>query len=323
MILIGSRALNKYVPLKRKLHDWDILASQEEVDKFDQKYSQFLVKKTADNIIYDIRGAVVEFKNPSTLEPSDVELLNSQHDRIVDSGLGRVWIPSIQTLYDIKKATANHIHELKHKHDLNCIKEHFPNLIEDTTLYWLRNNEIKLRIEKSGLVKYEFFHKYHIPEYILHDRLHDLFANLLELKIPTYQRITVAETDISEELFNNLTHGQKISLMVEEVLVLNLERWFIPQMIENGINYRLVDMFYNNNEAMPTYLILKHVCLKGLKGEKEYITNFTKANFFEIEQEWIKAKQKIRNKYGFPNWLFNEIFDLRKRYRNGEKIVIK
>ncbi len=141
----------------------------------------------------------------------------------------------------------------------------------------------------------------------------------MDLSIPTYQRFVTGATEITDECWNKLTHQQKIDAMVEESLVLALERWFIPQMIENGINYRLHDMFFNNNEAMPTYKLLYHCCVKGLIGEKEYIVNFARENFNVIEQHWIDAKEKIRKK-GFPKHFLDKIFVLRDKYKQGEKI---
>ena len=81
-------------------------------------------------------------------------------------------------------------------------------------------------------------------------------------------------------------------------------------------------MFYNNNEAMPTYEILTHVCIKGLKTEKSYIIEFSRENFFEIENRWIESKEKIRKNGGFPKSFFNQIFKLRADYRKGISVVI-
>lgn len=319
MILIGSRALNYYIPLDRVMHDWDILMTRNEFSGFDFQYSEYLVKNTKASSIYDINGQIVEVINPESWEDTDKQLLQSRHENYIDSEFGTLCIPSIQILFDIKLATANHIDEPKHKHDMHLIEQHF-NIEYKTKFFIERNAEIEHRVAKSNKVMYDFFHKYHIPEYVLHDRLHDMISDLLDQNMPTYKRITVAETDISEELFNKLTHNQKVSLMVEESLVLNLERWFIPQMIEKGINHRLIDMFYNNNEAMPTYKILKHVNLTGLKGEAKYITDFGKANFFEIELMWQIAKKIIKGKGGFPSSFFNELFKLREDFKQGKQV---
>jgi hypothetical protein len=149
-----------------------------------------------------------------------------------------------------------------------------------------------------------------------------MIADLLGISIPTYKRITSSETDISQELFNNLTHNQKVSLLAEETLVLNLERWLIPQLIEQGINYKVVGYFYNNNEGLPTYKILKHVCITGLKGEANYITDFARANFFEIEKLWQDYKIKIKENGGFPRPFYDRIFKLRDQFKSGEKVSI-
>lgn len=324
MIFIGSRALKNYINLNRKLHDWDFLMTLEEIGDFNRKYLKYQVKSTSHSLVYDILGEIVEVTNPENLDYSDKILLRTKYRQIVETPFGSCYLPQIETLYDIKKATALFIEEPKHKHDQQLIEIAYPHLKDvETGFFEMRRDEIKNRIAKSNKVMYDFFHNEKIskiPEYILHDRLHIIISDLLGLSIPTYQRITTAETDISENLFNKLTHKQKIDLMVEESLVLNLERWMVPQFVEQGINYRLIDMFYNNNEAMPTYKILKHVNLTGLKGEAKYITDFGKANFFEIEKEWIAAKEKIKCVGGFPKSFFEELFALREKFKRGVEI---
>lgn len=319
MVLIGSQALNYYIPLNRKLHDYDFIATKKELEQWNKKYSKYLVKSTDYSYVYDIDGEIVEIRNPEFLDETDKELLDiSVGFRWEYSKFGLVNIPTIQLLYDIKKSTTLCINEHKHKYDLELIEKKF-NLTSETGFFKKRLAETQNRVSKSTKVLKDFFHKYDgIPEYVKHDRLHDLYADALGLSMPTYKRITVAETDISEDLFNKLSYDQKISLMAEESLVLALERWLIPQLIENGINYKIIDHFYNNNESMPTYLILKHCCITGLRGEAEFITKFSRENFFAIESLWCQYKSKFK----FPNWFLNEIFELRKKYRNGEKVGI-
>lgn len=277
------------------------------------------IKSTPLSHLYEKRGHILEIKTESQFEPTDKIIFNGVYKK-THCIIGACFVPDIQTIFDMKKATADYIDEPKHKYDLDLMRSIFPDLQDDSELYLLRREETKDRIMKSKKVKFDFFHKYHIPEYIYHDNLHVIIGDLMNLSIPTYLRITSADTEISEQLFNNLTHGAKISLMVEESLVLALERWFIPQMVENGINHNLIDIFYNNNEGLPTYLILKHCCITGLKGEADYITNFARNNFFEIEQKWIIIKQQIKDKKGFPPSFYNQLFDLRKRYKAGENV---
>ncbi len=325
MILIGSHALNFYIPLTRKRHDYDFMMGEDEFNLFHCGYKSYLVKETAYSNIYDIDGRIVEVRNLKTLDPTDKIIFADCQEAafLVATPFGPARIPRLSIIYDMKKATALCIDEPKHKFDLDLMNRCYPEFEQtNSEFFQLRLKETQARVAKSDKIKHDFFHKYHIPEYIKHDLLHLELAELLNLNIPTYQRITTAETDISEELFNKLTHQQKISLMVEEVLVLNLERWYVPQNVENGINYKLIDKFWNNNEAMPTYLILKHVCLTGLKGETKYITDFGKANFFEIENEWIKAKEKIKSKGGFSSQFYNELFKARDKYKQGWRGIV-
>ena len=326
MILIGSKALEAYIgDIGRIIHDYDILMTNVEWMDFHKINSQYLIKTVNNIYLYEIPNkGIVEVYHELSWTDSDriiceaAKLEGSQ----TTSPFGILYLPMIQHLYDIKKATCEFIDEPKHKYDLMLMDNWNKNLAinEYNRIYDIRRIEIKLRLEKSNKVKYDFFHKYHIPEYIKHDYLHEVIADLLDIKLPTYQRITNAEVNISEELFNKLSYDQKISLMVEESLVLALERWFCPQMIENGINYKLLSIFDNNNEGLPTYKILKHCCITGLQGEAEYITGFARENFFEIEKEWIKAKAKIVKKNGFKSEFYEQIFELREKYKNGEKV---
>lgn len=332
MILIGSRALNEYIPLNRVMHDWDFIMSKEEHNIFHDKWKKYHVKTTEYSIIYDIENEIVEVRNPDFLDETDVWLkdgiYNSPYALITKFGVPN--LPSLSILYKIKKATLEVIKEEKHKYDLELIDKYYDsyNFIYDLknlddVFLQKRLAEIKARQEKSKKVKYDFFHKYkNLPEYIEHDSLHLLIADLLDINIPTYQRITSEDVKIEKDLFDKLTYDQKVSLMTEEVLVLNLERWFLPRMIEDGINFKLIDLFYNSNEANPTYKILKHVCVKGLKTEKDYIVNFGKENFFIIEKSWLEAKKKIKEKGGFPQSFYNQLFELRNKYKNGEKVAV-
>jgi hypothetical protein len=299
--------------------------TEEEFETFNSKFGQYLVKTTDYSSIYDMNGVIAEVRNPKTLDPSDWILINApvNHNVRIATPFGETGVVAFSFLYDIKRSTAECIPEYKHKHDLKVMQEAFKFTNEFNSLFYLRRlEETKTRTEKSNKAMYDFFHKYHIPEYIVHDRLHEMIADLLDISMPTYKRTIVGDVTTTPDLFAKLTHEQKVSLAVEESLVLGLERWFIPQMVENGINYKLIEHFYNNNEAMPTYKILKHVCITGLKGEADYVMESSRANFFEIEKEWIKAKEKIKAKGGFPSWFFVELFELRKRYKNKEVVAV-
>lgn len=332
MLLVGSKALQAYLPLNRVIHDWDIwMSDYEYFEEILPRYKDFLVKENNKCSIFDIHGDIYEIKYCTKFDPTDRKVWEKglmSNDK-VNTPIGIARVPDIQTIYDMKKATALCIDEWKHKYDLELIEKHYCDRIEsETELFKNRLQETRERVEKSKKNKFGFFHKNAlfdqkiatIPEYVEHDYLHDIIADLVNIEMPTYKRITTGDYKISEEQFNRLTYAQKISLMVEETLVLCLERWFIPQMVENGINYKLLDKFYDNNEASPTYMLLKHVNIKGLIGEAEYITGFARQNFNIIEKSFFHAKHIIKMNKGFPMHLYDRIFDLRERYKKGEKV---
>lgn len=323
MILIGSRALQHYIgDIGRVVHDWDLMMSTRELNDFALKYGQYLIKTVKDYTLYEIPEiGVVEVFCMTGWMPSDYILYETCQDMIM-TPFGGALVPPLDMLFEMKKATAEFIKEPKHEHDVELMEVECVEFGKQySEFYDMRRSEIKARLEKETKVKYDFFHKYHIPEYIKHDYLHEVIVDLIDQALPTYVKITTAETDIGEELFNRLTHQEKVSLMAEESLVLALERWFIPQMIENGINFKLLEVFDNNNEGLPTYKILKHCCITGLKGEAEYITNFSRANFFEIEKLWIDYKKKIKEKGGFSSDFYGIIFKLRDEYKKGINVA--
>ncbi len=329
MLLVGSKALQAYMPVGRIIHDWDIWMSESEYREFQMQNHSYLVKETQYSSIYDINGVIVEIKSERQFTPTDKKIWNGVYRDVMKTPFGNCLVPDIQTIYDMKCATAECIPEWKHLFDKENIEKGYPcSIVSDTELYKERLVETQKRVEESKKNLHGFFHKNShketkistIPEYIKHDRLHELISDLMDSGMPMYLRIIDGDFKVDMNLFDKLTRTQKIGLMVEESLVLGLERWFIPQMVENGIKAKLIDRFWSNNEASPTYMLLKHVNIKGLIGEQPEITQFGRDNFAEIEKVWIRAKAQMQANGGFPTWFMNEIFDLREKYKNGEKV---
>jgi len=330
VLLVGSKALEMYIPLNRVIHDWDIYMTEIEFDQFMVDNNQYLVKQTPHTTLFDIKGTLVEVKRESQFEPTDKYIFDNGVVAKTQTEFGLMCIPKIQIIYDMKQATALCIDEWKHTYDLKLIQKANFGLEENSQLFKDRLVETRARIARSNSNKFKFFHRTQydntkiatIPEYIVHDKLHEMIADLINVRIPTYLRIINGDVEVDMRLFNKLSHEQKLYLMVEESLVLALERWFIPQMVENGINYRLIDRFYNNNEAGATYQILKHVNIKGLKGEDADIVSFGRKHFNEIEILWKTCKERIAKNEGFPKWFFDEIFVAREKYKKGEQVGI-
>lgn len=332
MLLVGSKALEFHVPLNRILHDWDVWMTETEFCDFLNKNQEFLVKTTPSSTLFDIKGTVVEVKHEKQFEPTDRQIFDMKHTNRWKTPFGEMAVPDFQTIYDMKCSTLLCIPEWKHQYDKDLMEKMTGccDLQQDTQLFKDRLAETQTRVAKSKKNLYGFFHKSAhkeqkistIPEYIVHDKLHEMIADLIDLNIPTYIKTINGDYETDMEMFHKLPHELKVSLMAEESLVLALERWFIPQMVENGINARLIPKFYNNNEAGPTYALLKHVNIKGLIGEEAEIVQFGRDNFAEIEKAWVAMKEKIHKAGGFPQWFYDEIFAVREKYRKGEKVGI-
>ena len=71
MLLVGSHALQCYMPVNRVLHDWDIWVTDDMYDELMVKYKDFMVKETPHCTIFDIHGKIFEVKPRSKFELTD------------------------------------------------------------------------------------------------------------------------------------------------------------------------------------------------------------------------------------------------------------
>jgi hypothetical protein len=110
MILIGSKALQHYIPdLGRVVHDWDLLMYYDEYERFHNKYSQYLIKSVKSRHIYEIPEiGVVEIFDEFGWSDTDRTLEFWQMNSVFTQ-FGVVQIPLIYILHSIKKATVDHI----------------------------------------------------------------------------------------------------------------------------------------------------------------------------------------------------------------------
>ena len=160
MLLVGSHALNAYLPINRVLHDWDFWMDEGEYEEFRKKYEEFLVKETPKTSIFDIEGKIFEIKDESKFDPTDRLIFTSAlfSKNEVETPLGKARVPDIQTIYDMKKATALCIEEWKHNYDLELIHQHYSDRItQETDLFQQRLIETQERVEESKKNKFSFF----------------------------------------------------------------------------------------------------------------------------------------------------------------------
>lgn len=292
MILIGSRALAHY-GLKRKCIDWDFIGSEKELEELKFVSDFFITKEHS--TIFKIGPEIIEFTLSKEIDSGIVV----QGPKKYFSHFLFYQVPTIQSLLAIKEATADFLNREKHFEDINWIYKTFPDIKGDEDLYRAKHLEIKTRIKTAKARKFEFFHKYHNIETIEHDKLHDMVSSILDFGVPTYHLFVTEDTKISEEHWNKLPEILKLRRFIEETLVLTLERWYIPQLLKNGVHNP-----HTKKRFVHMAGVLAEHTIRGLRDENPCMRNWAKDN-----QERIKLSVNnfadILIKTPFPKW-FNE-----------------
>jgi hypothetical protein len=104
-----------------------------------------------------------------------------------------------------------------------------------------------------------------------HDDIHEILIKHPYFKgqaKPTYTKILVGEVEVSEELFNILTHAEKCNLVIEEVCVMSTERMFHS---DYRVNYhRMLKKFLLNHAPLWEGVFMNWIELH--KPPFDYIT---------------------------------------------------
>ena len=183
-------------------------------------------------------------------EPQDIDIIKSMYIEKYNSDTRIEWLENhiLKNWFTkpIEICTPNELYTLKISHcfwdlennswdkhmwDIQWLKEKgckfIPELFYQLYSYWEtvhgknKRSDLNMSSEKffDNVVNYPREHD------LLHEMLvqHDYFDN----KIPTYKKILKdgAEVDVSEEKFNKLAEKEKFNLVIEEIMVMSLERY--------------------------------------------------------------------------------------------------
>lgn len=293
MVLVGSHALSKYVNLDRKLNDWDFwVTSWEELPTYFKQNKP--VKDSENSKVYLTEHGIVDIVKIK--DETDKEIYKRSFHN-VETPFGEFHYPGIADLSVIAEVSAECYDRVKYKSDLLKLKSVHNFNYSILSLYTRRLEETRNRINSSNKAKYEFFHKYELPEHIEHDLLHVFAAEHMNLPKPTYELFIDGETTPSEQFFNNLPHELKISRFIEESMVLSWERWLVPNMFKSGVfNKKIFATYFQlDNVNSPARRLLNHVCLKGLRDEPRFMCNFGTQNFPEIENKYLTTIESLKD----------------------------
>lgn len=325
LYLVGSHALKHYgVDLGREPGDYDVYSNGW---NHEPKYSidmYFHFKKKTE------KGQIVEFivhQFKCTFDIFDNNLWDTDKIFMLIQGptitlefspLGFA-IPFIiapkEVLYIMYKTTAEVYKDEKSVRDFETIQKAWPNFKYRHELYTQRLKETQDYYNKT---KKTFFEQHGLKQYVDHDKLHEMVTKAWsKMRDPVYLSILDSKdsTKIDIEKFRQLTHANKIILLVEEICVLLFERYFIYKTVTEGFNAQYVKRFFSNSKQSVTTKLISHVCEKGLKGEHPEIIKFGQENIKEITSNVYQVKKMLKQQ-DLPEWFLKELEKQREKYIN-------
>lgn len=276
MLLIGSKALNYYIP--KEYIDIDFIASKEEVDHFRKILKPMRVKETEYIIsFFDIeKNDIFDRDNIEFLLIDNSKALTKYYN-LIDNHNFYVKYATKEILYSIKKSHINfpikfnkHIIDYKLLYDL-----YDKDIYEDITILNRKETEVrvgKLKTPKLNKSRTEFFDqsKGFVKSYFVHDDIHRMVAHQ---ENPIYVKLQKKKDSVwcSKDLWNKLPQIEKIQCVLEEGYVIALERIILPFLFDNK-------KYYSYDKAIEWALM--RICTTLCSG---YFRDFAVNNYFEIK----------------------------------------
>lgn len=274
MYLTGSRALDYYLGRTGSNSDWDIVAEEYELNDYDLTFAgkdcikhgqiEFINIECLNN-----RDLCYDFATDNTIHLYDGLSLNIlSPTALYISKRSHVWRP-------LKFA--------KHIRELHLIKDYLKKNDEWPLSGYenaLLKNRTQLTKEKYGhrapslnKTNEEFFDDF-VTKYYIHDDLHKVVAYYDE---PIYERLkndsSLAKCE--KDLWNQLSHEDKVKCVREECYVIALERYIIP-FKEKGERYMPSHIAFNKAQ--------ERVCTTLTSG---WFRDFAIDNWSEIRSDIV------------------------------------
>jgi hypothetical protein len=235
MLIIGSKALKKYSKSRECKNDLDLIGSRIELSDT----INFIKKNFKVTEIYPTKfGYVIKFLRKQKLQIIEFELIEKRPSskliiELENAGNETIKFASLETLYLLKMShryLKNSPHFLKTMNDIHLIR-----IIKDGNKIKINEDILKLREKETydyslpnlKTDKDSFFKKNESFYVYDHDSIHE--AIKIE-EVPAYTRFIKdkAEVFTDKEKFNSLPFYQKLNAVIEESMVLALERSLIP-----------------------------------------------------------------------------------------------
>ncbi len=235
MLIIGSKALKRYSKSRECKNDLDLIGSRIELnDTLLFLKRNFKVIETTPNKF----GYVIKFIRKQKLQIIEFELIEKRPSSKLlieteDAGNDVIKFASFETLYLLKMShryLKNSPHFLKTMNDIHLMR-----LLRDGKKIEINEEILKLREKETydyslpnlKTNKDSFFKKDESFYVYDHDSIHE--AVKID-EVPAYTRFMKDEAEVftDKEKFFKLPYYQRLSAVIEESMVLALERSLIP-----------------------------------------------------------------------------------------------
>lgn len=249
MLIIGSRALKYHLDLDIKCGDWDFIMSPQEFVEFKEKNSRFFEidePLSVNKHHFLILRAIHKFAGHIEIDIAWTGSLDAELIQIVEeNGLHKDGYVTPEVCLALKlthRYLRNSPHFIKTMRDIQAIRAMGYSVPECLKDWCKRREEETLNHKHPNLnqSKKDFFDTPGVTYKYDHDSLHLAVARF---KTPCYNYFKPDESEVlcSKEFFNQCDEDVKLGSVVEESIVLALERCLIPNAFKH--NHRGVFLY--------------------------------------------------------------------------------
>lgn len=267
-IIIGSSAFRFYFRDFRRPQDIDLYVNSDWENPFSDFKTHGANRLFANN--FEIKVIREDF-----FSESDLTILSDKNTDTLETEIGHIRVCSLELNCAIKIASSEHKNP-KHKEDLVFLNRKL-DLQKIENKYKSFIEQRKQEIFGRRLQK-DFFNRFKIVRFLEHDYIHILAARSMYGSKPILEEIVRQETEVSRELFLSLPYKKQLRALLEESVVLALER---------NILIPSNDLF--SNPRIFIYAIHQLNRLAGryqtVKDHPEWLIKWTNDNYDSIIEE--------------------------------------
>ncbi len=303
MLLVGSRSLSTHVKLDRDPDDWDIYMHLAEFEAIKAKHPY---RQIASHRYHAFVGQ--EVLEIHTIHPGDtdtdaqlLQIAEANNYSKVKTPVGEAYNACLHMHKLLKLSTYGLLNKHKNYRDLAVLKDVevlWPEILEQRIEETIKRQETKV-----------FFNRYNIRRYVDHDQLHQWVAQALQLPQPTFDKVIAGSVEVTPELFFEATLAERHSCIVEEAIVLGIERWLLHRVKASNV-FKLWDEFQAvNSSSDPALKWLDKLCSPGVvKDHPTWVAEWAGANHADLKETLKKTLLLIKDKMPSEFWsLVNNI----------------